>query len=335
MTGQKIYHIVWLRTVAIIVVVLGHSIILYSSDWSIFTTKYDLIYLDIIKKIINFFQMPLFFSISGYLANWSTEFSFKKLVIKKAKRLLIPYMFCALLWMLPIRYLIDYQSQFGNSIGDWETLYKIIILGNDNGHLWYLPTLFLCFICHFLVEQVEKKYKKFNLNIVLGLISSLFYIVPLAVFPISYVNSFFQYYCWFVFGMWMAFRRNRIVQLNGKISLTITFAITIIALVVKTGIITSVMRYICGMSWLFFFYSFDIKKVNKVIVDIEENSFGIYLFHSPLVYITYTYFNNSNPILVISLNFFLCGGIAYLLTLVIRRTKARLLLGENIKTKGV
>ena len=56
-----------IRALAIIVVVFGHSIILYSSNWNIYTTKYTMPTLDLLKRVLDMFQMPLFFSISGYL----------------------------------------------------------------------------------------------------------------------------------------------------------------------------------------------------------------------------------------------------------------------------
>lgn len=57
------------------------------------------------------------------------------------------------------------------------------------------------------------------------------------------------------------------------------------------------------------------------------NSFGLYLLHSPLIYITFTYLLNSSPIVVSLLNFFVFGGLAYLMTVLIRKTPMKLLIG--------
>ena len=64
MRDNKIVNI---RALAIIIVVLGHSIILYSTSWGFYQSVNKVIFLDKVKNIINLFQMPLFFSISGYL----------------------------------------------------------------------------------------------------------------------------------------------------------------------------------------------------------------------------------------------------------------------------
>lgn len=70
------------------------------------------------------------------------------------------------------------------------------------------------------------------------------------------------------------------------------------------------------------------KNDNKILDALSENSFGIYLFHSPLIYISFTYFANSNPLLVVLTNFFLFGTVAFLMTHVVRKTPARFIIGE-------
>ena len=54
------------RALAIFLVVLGHSIILYSSAWGYYPTEQKSILLDNLKFLINGIQMPLFFSLSGF-----------------------------------------------------------------------------------------------------------------------------------------------------------------------------------------------------------------------------------------------------------------------------
>ena len=60
---------------------------------------------------------------------------------------------------------------------------------------------------------------------------------------------------------------------------------------------------------------------------IGKNSFGLYLLYSPLIYITFTYLLNSSPIVVSLLNFFVFVGLVYLMTVLIRKTPMKLLIG--------
>ena len=82
-----------IRALAIIVVVFGHSIILYSSNWNIYTTKYTMPTLDLLKRVLDMFQMPLFFSISGYLFyfTYAKRRGILHLINSKIKRLIVPY----------------------------------------------------------------------------------------------------------------------------------------------------------------------------------------------------------------------------------------------------
>ena len=88
------YRISNLRAFAIIVVVLGHSIILYSGSWGIYHAVRSSVFFDYLKDAINLFQMPLFFSLSGYLFAKTVKLdSFWIFIEKKTKRLLVPFFF--------------------------------------------------------------------------------------------------------------------------------------------------------------------------------------------------------------------------------------------------
>lgn len=58
---KKNYKLDNIRTFAILTVVIGHSIILYSSQWNLYEPSRTSDVLDLIKRVINLYQMPLFF----------------------------------------------------------------------------------------------------------------------------------------------------------------------------------------------------------------------------------------------------------------------------------
>ena len=54
----------------------------------------------------------------------------------------------------------------------------------------------------------------------------------------------------------------------------------------------------------------------------------MYLFHSPLVYLTFKFLPNISPILMIIINFIVFGSISYIITYLIRKTKFKFIIGE-------
>lgn len=131
---MKNTKIVNIRALAIILVVLGHSIILYSESWGYFQSVYDVPFLDSLKSFINIIQMPLFFSISGFLFYYSInkQKNFKPFFTKKVKRLLIPFLVIGIFWMIPIKVLIDYSGY--QNLNLLQIIGKLF-LGTDSGHL--------------------------------------------------------------------------------------------------------------------------------------------------------------------------------------------------------
>ena len=62
-------------------------------------------------------------------------------------------------------------------------------------------------------------------------------------------------------------------------------------------------------------------KESKLMAFIDKYSYGIYLFHSPLIYIAFTYAPNIEPWLMFAINFFIMGGLALLLSYLVKSRK--------------
>lgn len=69
-------------------------------------------------------------------------------------------------------------------------------------------------------------------------------------------------------------------------------------------------------------------KTVRMIQIIDRDSFGMYLFHSPLTYITYTFLVDAIPSIVVGINLLLFGCFSILLTEIIRRTRLNFIIGE-------
>ena len=147
-----------IRALCIFLVVLGHSIILYSSTWDLYSTEVTSEFLDLLKKCIDPIQMPLFFSLSGYLFVFThgKKRGFVHLLKNKALRLLVPYWGIGLLYMLPIRLAIGYPGY-----PDRTAVQLLInfLTSADVGHLWFLPALFVIFLLAELILTAAEKLR--------------------------------------------------------------------------------------------------------------------------------------------------------------------------------
>lgn len=319
--NKKIINI---RAIAITFIVFGHSIILYSKQWGIYTTNVNAPILEIIKDIINSFQLELFFALSGFLFYRSVMKQERVLdfVKKKISRLIIPYYFIAFLWMDPIKFILSTPgfANFRDTISSCS--HQLIFSSGSTGHLWFLPTLFFIFVFSFI--YMTKIYKH---NI--GAILTLFFILISSHYIGFHIPGYFQLnnilrYAIFFFMGYLLYYINTCVELS-KYKKILALSCIILSF---CRIITVYIHIIYILFLIFCIYTFIPNKTNKYTQTISDNSFGIYLFHSPLIYITYTYFKDCSPFLVVFLNFFVFGGISLLLSIATRNSKFKFILGE-------
>ena len=172
-----------IRAIAIIIVVFGHSIILYSSTWNLYASNYNVPVLDYIKSWINLIQMPLFFSLSGQLFLFEIDrHKLLSIIKRKTIRLLIPYLTIAAIWMIPIKLLVGYPGYKGKNF--FNIYFHDILLGHDNGHLWYLPCLYLCFIIAKIIFDLIKS----NYVTIIALTISIFLVLGSRLFGGGYLG---------------------------------------------------------------------------------------------------------------------------------------------------
>lgn len=329
-----------IRAIAILMVVFGHSIILYSSEWNLYSTVHDVAVLDLIKRFINLIQMPLFFSLSGYCFRYTMkkEIGIGELVKKKFFRLLVPFLSIGLLWMLPIKAALDYPGWRNHTVG--KIVIQDIILGKDCGHLWYLPTLFLCFMILYLLVKGEEKVfsnrkstaggKEKQMHILCVFV---IFLVSLAaargyarLMPLMYLAWAAQYFLWFYFGYFLFEYKTELRTMKKPLKAVLallTLVMTGAAIVVRSFIISTLATIVLILA----FYTFVPDRRNRGMKFLSDNSFGIYLFHSPLIYITYTYLGNASPVIVVGLNFVVFGAAAAVMSHMIRKIPLKILIG--------
>ena len=332
-TNTRLPRISNIRALAIFLVVLGHSIILYSSAWDIYKTSVSVPFLDILKQLLDIPAMPLFFSLSGYLFVFTHQKKrkFVHLLETKAFRLLIPYIGVGFLFLLPIRMLIGYPSY--QNIGLIDIVLKFLT-SNDVGHLWFLPALFFIFLLSEIIITIAEKIPGIQKHpeFFLCLMAFGLYLEGYRIgFGYPPLLGAYNYLIWFSMGYFLCIWQDVackvyaispvkwvLLALNAGLFAYCLFAHSL-------GVLISLlMKGLCIINA----YGAMPCSSCKMIEKIDLNSFGVYLFHSPLIYITVAFIPEASPVLVVLINLLFFGSIAFGLTEVVRKTKLKVLIGE-------
>lgn len=166
---------------------------------------------------------------------------------------------------------------------------ECIFLGIDCGHLWFLPCLFACFLAAYIVLQVLEKLKlrekwKFIVLFAVacgaGGLMSVFPAFPGA----SIARAISANWIWFCFGLMFCHYREKIRVLEkhrflGFLCAAVCSAASLLGVMPLNGITSLVILTVL--------YLLAPEKTNACTDFLNKNSFGIYLIHSPLVYLTF------------------------------------------------
>lgn len=338
---MKEKKLVNLRALLILIVVLGHSIIIYSTTWNTYTSINEVHFLDVFKNsVINSYQMQLFFSLSGYLF-YKTILKNKKyldFVFDKFKRLLIPFLGVGLLYMTPIKMILNVPGFIKGNF--FVTGFNNIIKLMNTGHLWFLTALFIIFIGFFTLSKIIKIEKIDKKHIIIDILILLFCLGVYSktgeiksIFPQAAIYRAASYALWFYVGFcinkYFAFgsKENAYKEWYVPYLCLLTGALVIFRINHDSGIV----KLASTLSLVVTLYIIMPAKTNKVTEYLDRNSMGMFLFHSPLIYISYTFYPNINPILMVFINFVVFGFISSLLTELIRKTPFKFLIGEYSK----
>ena len=133
------------RVWATILVLIGHALSLElphangSVNIYVSMISFTPSFFELLWELIYSFHMPLFVMLSG--AVFALTYRNRPPVVwlkKRFAKLLIPYLFTALLLMVPTRLLIDYYADSANVL---ESIFYDIFLGYDPDYLWYVLML--------------------------------------------------------------------------------------------------------------------------------------------------------------------------------------------------
>ncbi len=326
----QLYNIAYLRSIAIVIVVLYHAFCPYMF-WHNFPSEYKIEYFSIFSVWLGA-RMPLFLFISGflfsYLLNYRNKYqSFWGFLLNKTHRLFIPYIVFAILIMLS-------RKDFS-----WTNLFK------GYSHLWFLLMLFWSFLITWGVSKIKSPI--IHILFLVGVIVvSMYYKqkIPLA------INFLIYYYVWFFLGYIIALYKKKLRFLFSKKMILIYGAVWIASSISRNNIsfpsdhILYLVRFINALTFVLFVFSIFEQlfihkhlKDNFIISKVNNYSYGIYIFHGwmyGLIFKTNYVINYIKPVakeytLLFPISYFIFSlGFSYLLTHYTLKTKAgRYLIG--------
>lgn len=205
------------RGIGIFLVVLGHSFPDETFN-NIFLLKYT-------HKFIFSFHMSLFFFLSGFFAIKIYDIcnlkEYKSFVIKKFRRLMVPYFVITLL-AIPVKILM---SKFAlRPIGISKLIIDVFFYPWNNPIMffWFIYTLFFIFILSSIFIKIPIKY--------MLLATFILSLIPFKYVGLFNISGILQYAVYFYLGMFiMRYYKDIIAIGNKKVIITISF-IALIAL---------------------------------------------------------------------------------------------------------
>lgn len=168
MLKNKVDNCAFVKTILMLLVILDHSAAFWTGAWFTKNPVLSAEPLKLLSKWLGTVHTYGFVIVSGYLFYFAKYEQrkyekFLPFIRTKAKRLLIPYCFVALFWVIPIQLLFFKFSPI--------TVIKNYVLAMSPGQLWFLIMLFGVFAILWPLAEFCRKHTILSATMVLFLYS--------------------------------------------------------------------------------------------------------------------------------------------------------------------
>lgn len=321
-------------------VVLYHSTVFWTGNWFTKDPIFSSATLGALSGWLNSFHIYAFALVSGYLfyhlkCQKGKYEKFIPFVVNKVKRLLIPYVFVSVLWVIPIQgYFFHYNV---------KNIFYNYILAVSPGQLWFLVMLFDVFVLFWPFSDFFRQH---------GWLGA---IVVLSMYGVGFLGSLFATN---VFMIWTALRYMPFFWLGFKLCQHGSRCVRKIPAVLWfiASILTNAFaQYLDGLDTNFFkllkiFFSFAscvigaimafvvlqkladvIKWDTKVFKFFSERSMGVYLLHQQIIFVCIYWLNGLvHPYLHVAINFIVSTVVSLSISTALMRFRiTRFLIGEK------
>lgn len=333
MNNRKLNEISNIKAIMMFLIILYHCIAIWMPDgwFTVRPGRQNVIlssaaqWLDLIHIYVFTFASGYIYSVMRFERNHYS--SLKIFLSKKVNRLVVPYIFASVIWVIPFDILF-YKSSFRNII------YKYL-LAYSPSQLWYLIMLFVVFMIVYISGDIF-----YNMNCLK--IFCVFVICELSYTIIGkYISMPFQllaaikFLPYFVWGM-NEKSINRIFNSN-VCSKTIIFLIHVSSFVVYMSvygdglffkIMNLVAATICSVTGIIVvFVVYNKVKDNKLLLsrffnEFKANSFQMYLFHQQVIWcVLYKFYEKIPLFVVVLLSIVLSFGVSLALSELLKKNK--------------
>lgn len=328
------------KTIMMISVVALHSTALWTCDW-FGTPAWQNPYLASFSHWLWTFSVPAFYFASGYIYSYikcetNRYVDSKKVLINKALRLLVPYLFVSSVWCVPVWVLI---------YGPDEIIQKFV-LGASPSQLWFLLALFWVFVIAEVLHSLFPHLIQSNKFILVSSVA--LYCIGIVLgklMPMDYwqLASGFQYLIFFQFGY--VFRRSKtgsfwkanpfvFIVADGTLLMLESYCSVIgggigHAATMAFAPLTRFAGVLLALSILPRLNALSDRIKGGVL---ERDSLTVYLFHQQLIWAVLLVLNRPGipPLLVAVLCFAFSLGVSLLIAEVLGRYRlTRFLLGQK------
>lgn len=337
---QELQNCNFVKIVLMIFVILGHSTALWSSSgWFNQPPVENSNFCLWTIRFLGHFHIYGFVLVSGYIFSYIRfeKNGYKKMVpfiLNKSKRLLVPYIFVSIIWVVPWNLLY-----FDNTVK--ELCYKFL-LGVSPAQLWFILMLFNVFLIGFFI--IPLLYDKPVLGCVICFVLWGIGTLGLIIFPnVFQLFTSLQYFLIFYIGVQM---RHYSTYIFRKIPNIVYLVFYIILLIIyinidqNTGYIwkcvslpIALLLHIVGAVSSFIILTNIAEYVSieksKVLSFLNVHSFNMYLFHQQIIYGIITLLNGRiSPIVIAAVCFLFSIVVSGIMSLVFSKNKlTRFLLG--------
>ncbi|MBQ9167422.1 MAG: acyltransferase, partial [Oscillospiraceae bacterium] len=330
----------FVKTVLMLIVVIYHCIVFWSGTWFTKNPVYGSKLLSFFASWMNSFHIYGFTLVSGYLFYFlkheKNRYSkFLPFAANKAKRLLFPYVFVSVVWVIP------FAAHFSH-LGVQEVILQYG-LGTSPSQLWFLLMLFCMFM---FFHPLSRFFEKRNLG---GAI------VMIAVYGIGLIGqmvlpNIFQVFraCTYIPLFWLGFK----IRQYGSEGLR---RIPVLVWLVADVLLFVITQHLSGFDGFFSLMNLGLEfiihiigalmafvilqkiadkvkwKESKVFGFLSKDSMPVYLFHQQVIYIFVTMLNGLiNPYLHAGINFIGAMVVSLLISAILMKFKwTRMLIGEK------